>query len=79
MFDPEVVVVVEAGAGRLQECLEVLRAEVGARLWVCDDPGRAVVPSSFTGSVLPVAGAAVALGALYADPLGPWPALPAVC
>jgi hypothetical protein len=28
--------------------------------------------------VLPVAGAAVALGALYADPLGPWPALPAV-
>ncbi|WSR66904.1 ROK family protein [Streptomyces sp. NBC_01198] len=79
MFDPEVVVVVEPGAGRLPECLGVLRAEVAARSWVCDDPERAVVPSSFTGSVLPVAGAAVALGALYADPLGPWPVLPAVC
>lgn len=79
MFDPEVVVVVEPGAGRLPECLGVLRAEVAARSWVCDDPERAVVPSSFIGSVLPVAGAAVALGALYADPLGPWPALPAVC
>lgn len=78
MFDPEVVVVVEPGAGRLPECLQVLRAEVGTRSWVCDDPERAVVPSSFTGSVLAVAGAAVALGALYADPLGPWPALPAV-
>ncbi|MFI0723043.1 ROK family protein [Streptomyces sp. NPDC021224] len=78
VFDPEVVVVVEPGAGRLPECLDVLRAEVGARSWVCDDPSRAVLPSSFTGSVLPVAGAAVALGALYADPLGPWPALPAV-
>ncbi|WP_031518581.1 ROK family transcriptional regulator [Streptomyces sp. NRRL F-5123] len=79
VFDPEVVVVVEPGAGRLPECLDVMRAEVGARSWVCDDPASAVLPSSFTGSVLPVAGGAVALGALYADPLGPWPALPAVC
>jgi predicted NBD/HSP70 family sugar kinase len=78
MFDPEVLVVVEPGAGRLPECLAELRAEVAARSWVCDDPERAVVASSFTGSVLPVAGGAVALGALYADPLGPWPALPAV-
>ena len=77
MFDPEVLVVVEPGAGRLPECLAELRAEVGRRSWVCDDPERAVVASSFTGSVLEVAGAAVALGALYADPLGPWPALPA--
>ncbi|WTR13169.1 ROK family protein [Streptomyces sp. NBC_00138] len=78
MFDPEVLVVVEPGAGRLPECLAELRAEVAERSWVCDDPERAVVASSFTGSVLPVAGGAVALGALYADPLGPWPALPAV-
>lgn len=78
MFDPEVVVVVEPGAGRLTECLDVLRAEVADRSWVCGDPRRAVVPSSFTGSVLQVAGGAVALGALYADPLGPWPVLPAV-
>ena len=78
MFDPEVLVVVEPGAGRLPECLADLHAQVAMRSWVCDDPQRAVVPSSFTGSVLPVAGGAVALGALYADPLGPWPALPAV-
>jgi predicted NBD/HSP70 family sugar kinase len=78
MFDPEVLVVVEPGTGWLPECLAELRAEVTARSWVCDDPERAVVPSSFTGSVLPVAGAAVALGAVYADPLGPWRVLPAV-
>ncbi|NEC67271.1 ROK family protein, partial [Streptomyces sp. SID9727] len=78
MFDPEVLVVVEPGAGRMPECLAGLRAEVAARSVVCDDPERAVVPSSFTGSVLAVAGAAVALGSLYTDPLGPWPALPAV-
>ncbi|MEU2024527.1 ROK family transcriptional regulator [Streptomyces sp. NPDC016469] len=78
MFDPEVLVVVEPGAGRMPECLADLRAEVAERSVVCDDPERAVVPSSFTGSVLAVAGAAVALGSLYTDPLGPWPALPSV-
>ncbi|MFB8208828.1 ROK family protein [Streptomyces sp. NPDC056010] len=78
MFDPEVLVVVEPGAGRMPECLAGLRAEVAERSVVCDDPERAVVPSSFTGSVLAVAGGAVALGSLYTDPLGPWPALPAV-
>ncbi|MBW5247887.1 ROK family transcriptional regulator [Streptomyces poriferorum] len=78
MFDPEVLVVVEPGAGRIPECLADLRAEVAERSWVCEDPERAVVPTSFTGSVLATAGGAVALGALYVDPLGPWPALPAV-
>ncbi|THA62122.1 ROK family transcriptional regulator [Streptomyces sp. A0958] len=78
MFDPEVLVVVEPGTGRIPECLADLRAEVGERSWVCDDPERAVVPSSFTGSVLATAGGAVALGSLYTDPLGHWPALPAV-
>jgi predicted NBD/HSP70 family sugar kinase len=78
VFDPDVLVVVEPGAARLPECLADMRAEVAARSWVCDDPERTVVTSSFTGSVLPTAGGAVALGALYADPLGPWPALPAV-
>ncbi|MFE7791676.1 ROK family protein [Streptomyces sp. NPDC057460] len=78
MFDPEVLVVVEPGAGRIPECLADLREQVAERSWVCDDPERAVVPSSFTGSVLATAGGAVALGALYMDPLGPWPALPAV-
>lgn len=78
MFDPEVLVVVEPGAGRIPECLADLRAEVAERSWVCEDPERAVVPTSFTGTVLATAGGAVALGALYTDPLGPWPALPAV-
>ncbi|WP_329113073.1 ROK family protein [Streptomyces sp. NBC_01353] len=78
MFDPEVLIVVEPGVGRLPECLATLRAEVADRSWVCDDPEHRVVPSSFTGSVLATAGPAVALGALYDDPLGPWPALPAV-
>jgi predicted NBD/HSP70 family sugar kinase len=78
MFDPEVLVVVEPGAGSLPDCLAELRAEVAERSWVCDDPERAVVPSSFTGSVLPIAGGAVALGELYADPLGPWPVTAAV-
>ncbi|MEU0526099.1 ROK family protein [Streptomyces niveus] len=75
MFDPEVVVVVEPGTGLLPHCLDDLRTEVARRSLVCDDPEQAVVASSFTGSVLATAGAAVALGALYADPLGPWPAL----
>ncbi|GHH72734.1 sugar kinase [Streptomyces sulfonofaciens] len=75
MFDPAVLVVVEPGTGRLPECTAALRAEVAERSRVCEDPARAVVPSSFTGSVLAVAGASVALGALYADPLGPWPTL----
>ncbi|MFF1920351.1 ROK family protein [Streptomyces sp. NPDC058221] len=78
MFDPEVLVVVEPGSGRIPACLADLRAEVAERSWVCEDPERAVVPTSFTGSVLATAGGAVALGALYTDPLGPWPALPAV-
>ncbi|MGW7284381.1 ROK family transcriptional regulator [Streptomyces sp. NPDC054847] len=78
MFDPEVLVVVEPGTGRLPGCMAELRAEVGRRSLVCDDAERSVVPSSFTGSVLATAGAAVALGALHDDPLGPWPALPAV-
>lgn len=78
MFDPEVLVVVEPGTGLLPYCLADLRTEVAERSLVCDDPEQAVVASSFTGSVLSTAGAAVALGALYADPLGPWPALTAV-
>lgn len=78
-FDPEILVVVEPAAARLPECLAALRAEAGARSLVCDDPEQAIVPGSFTGSVLATAGGAVALGALYADPLGPWPAVTAVC
>ncbi|WP_327690617.1 MULTISPECIES: ROK family protein [unclassified Streptomyces] len=62
MFDPEVLVVVELGVGRLPECLADLPAEVAERSWVCDDPERAVVLSSFNGWLLATAGGAVALG-----------------
>ncbi|MFD3522388.1 ROK family protein [Streptomyces sp. NPDC058653] len=78
MLDPEVLVVVEPGTGMLPHCLADLRAEVALRSVVCENPEQAVVASSFTGSVLSTAGAAVALSALYADPLGPWPTLTAV-
>ncbi|WP_327294522.1 ROK family protein [Streptomyces sp. NBC_01197] len=78
-FDPEILVVVEPGVARLPECLAVLRAEAGERSLVCDHPQQTVVPGSFTESVLATAGGAVALGALYADPLGPWPAVTAAC
>lgn len=74
MFDPDVLVVVEPAAGRLPECLAALRAEVARRSWAGEAAATAVVPSSFTGSALAVAGAAVALGALYADPLAAWAA-----
>lgn len=77
MFDPEVVVVVEPGTGLLPHCLADLRTAVAEHSLVCDDPEQAVVASSFTGSVLSTAGAAVALGVLYADPLGPWPRIDA--
>ncbi|MEV0774410.1 ROK family transcriptional regulator [Streptomyces sp. NPDC050428] len=78
MFDPDVLVVVEPGTGLLPHCLTDLRTAVAERSLVCEDPEQAVVASSFTGGVLSTAGAAVALAALYADPLGPWPALTAV-
>ncbi|MCX5052184.1 MULTISPECIES: hypothetical protein [unclassified Streptomyces] len=76
MFDPEVLVVVELGVGRLPECLADLPAEVAERSWVCDDPERAVVLSSFNGWLLATAGGAVALGSLYADSLGHGPRCP---
>ncbi|MEV6791999.1 ROK family transcriptional regulator [Streptomyces sp. NPDC051320] len=75
LFDPEVLVVVEPGIARLPECLADLRAEVAKRSAICDDPERAVLAGSFARSVPATAGGAVALAALYADPLGPWPAL----
>jgi predicted NBD/HSP70 family sugar kinase len=70
LFDPEVLVVSEAGANRLPGCLSTLRAE--AAEW---SSGRADVPatvhaSSFGANVLAVAGGAVALDRVFAAPLG---------
>ncbi|WP_436532249.1 ROK family protein [Actinoplanes sp. HUAS TT8] len=65
LFDPEVLVVAEAGANRLPVCLETLRGEVAGV-----DAERVVRASSFPGTVLAVAGGAVALHRVYAAPLG---------
>jgi predicted NBD/HSP70 family sugar kinase len=69
LLNPELLVVTEAGAIYLPECLEDLRAEVGERSRVCREPARSVIATSFGGDALPVAAGAVLLDAVYADPL----------
>jgi predicted NBD/HSP70 family sugar kinase len=69
LLNPELLVVTEAGVIYLPECLAELRAEVGERSLVRDDPGGAVRPTSFGADALPVAAGAVLLGAVYARPL----------
>ena len=70
VVNPETLVVTEAGVIHFPECLEALREEIAARSHLCAAPEHTVLPSSFGGdSVLAVAGGAVALGVLYADPL----------
>lgn len=66
LFDPEVLVVAEAGANRLPACLTVLRAEAAAR---SSGAVEVIRTTSFPGSVLAVAGAGVALERVYAAPL----------
>jgi predicted NBD/HSP70 family sugar kinase len=68
LFDPEVLVVSEAGANRLPACLEVLRAEAAACSDTRADMTRTVHPTSFPDHVLAVAGAAVALDQVYVAP-----------
>ncbi|MGW2515979.1 ROK family protein [Streptomyces sp. NPDC001617] len=63
VLNPETVVVTEVGVIHRQDCLETLRAEVGAKR------AASVVPTSFPDSVLAVAGGSVALDVLYRDPL----------
>ncbi|MFE1857787.1 ROK family transcriptional regulator [Streptomyces anandii] len=63
VLNPETVIVTEVGAMRRKDCLAALRDEVGARR------AADVVPTGFGDSVLAVAGGAVALDALYRDPL----------
>ncbi|GAA1762235.1 ROK family protein [Luedemannella helvata] len=70
VVNPEVVVVTEAGVNRLPECLARLRDSVRRHSRLCPDAASRVVPSSFAGTVLPVAAAAAVLDGFYADPLG---------
>jgi len=69
LFNPEVLVVVEAGVTHLPGCLEALRAEVCERSRRRVDPGGAIVATSFGDSIGPMAAGAVILDAVYADPL----------
>jgi predicted NBD/HSP70 family sugar kinase len=67
LFDPEVLVVVEAGANRLPGCLATLRSEAAARSSA--GAANAIRTTSFPANVLAVAGGAVALDRVYAAPL----------
>ena len=71
VVNPDVLVLTEAGVLFLPECLDTVRAQVGARSQVCTDPVRQVVASSFAaGDVLAVAAGAVALDRIYRHPTG---------
>jgi predicted NBD/HSP70 family sugar kinase len=69
LFNPELLVVAEAGITQLPGCLEALRAEAGERSRRRADPGRAIVATSFGDRIGPVAAGTVILDAVYANPL----------
>ncbi|TJZ97877.1 ROK family transcriptional regulator [Actinacidiphila oryziradicis] len=64
VLNPDTVIITEVGVMYREDCLGALREAVGL------DRGAVVVPTSFTDSVLAVAGGSVALDVLYRDPLG---------
>ena len=68
LFDPEVLVVAEAGGNRLPACLATLRTEAAAWSATGADMAQTIHPTSFPDHVLAVAGAAVALDHVYAAP-----------
>lgn len=71
LFNPEVLVVVEAGVAQVPACLAALHAEIGARSSLAAErgPEHCVLPTSFPGRSPTMAGAAVALDQIYATPL----------
>lgn len=70
VLNPELLVISEHGIRCFPECLEALRAGVAERSRAWAHPGRSIVVSSFGGDALLIASGAVALDAVYADPLG---------
>jgi predicted NBD/HSP70 family sugar kinase len=69
VLNPELLVVAEVGIAQLPGCLESLRHEVRAHSAILDDPRPRVVATSFAQDALPVAGGAVILDEVYANPL----------
>jgi len=67
MLNPEVLVVVEAGAMHVPGCLELLRAE--ARRQAAGDGEPPIAVTSFGRDVLAIAAGAVMLSRIYASPL----------
>ena len=66
LLNPDLLIVAELGTASMPECLDAIRAEVGA--------GRAVRASSFdTAAVLAMSAAGVAIDAVYRDPFGTLP------
>jgi predicted NBD/HSP70 family sugar kinase len=76
VLNPELLVVAEAGIAQLPDCLEVLRDEVRVRSAMAGNRGDNVVATSFAEDALPVAGAAVILDEIYANPLRRRPQVP---
>ncbi|MEU2305024.1 MULTISPECIES: ROK family transcriptional regulator [Streptomyces] len=64
VLNPETVVVTEVGIMHVPECLDALREAVG------NSRSASVLPTSFSDSVLAVAGGSVVLDELFRDPLG---------
>ncbi|MCO8269072.1 ROK family protein [Actinoplanes sp. TRM 88003] len=73
LFDPEVLVVSEAGTNRLPGCLATLRAEATEWSSGSADVTATVRASSFGRNVLAMSGGAVALDHVFAAPLTPVP------
>jgi predicted NBD/HSP70 family sugar kinase len=69
LFDPEVLIVSEAGANRLPSCLATLRAEAAAWSSAGAEAANTIRATSFPSNVLAVAGGAVALDRVYAAPM----------
>lgn len=81
LFNPDVLTVAETASNRIPEVFAALLAEVESRSVVAGDRDLAdcIRPSSFRGEVLAVAGGAVMLDRVYADPLARAGALKRAC
>ncbi|MFD0633645.1 ROK family protein [Catenulispora yoronensis] len=74
VFSPELVVVADQAVMALPSVLTALRAEIAVSTRTRFDAATAVVPSSFAGDTLAVAGGSAVLDALYRNPLTAVPA-----
>lgn len=69
VFNPEIVIIVEPGVARFEDCLAALRSEVRAHSESGRDAEETVLATSFPFTTLAVAAGAVLLDVLFRDPL----------